>query len=453
MSWKNNPRIADFWEHDPNTEKVICNLCPRHCTLKEGQSGFCGVRGNRGGKLYTFNYGKMVRPTIETIETEAVYHYSPGAKILSLGNIGCMMNCKFCQNWETSQVKYVKDRDVYKYSPRQIIDLAKSNQVDFISWTYNDPVVWHEFVLDTAKLAKKEGIKNLYKSALYIETEPLKELIDLMDIFSISLKSMSSEFYHKYTKGKLDPVLKGIKNIYESGKHLELSRLVVTGLNDTEFETEETVNWILNNLDSQIPLHFVAYHPAYRYLDEPRTPLPTLIKARNYAIENGIEYCYIGNIYAPNVSNTLCKKCNTKLVDRFGLNVKVVGLDAKGVCKNCGTQSTIKTILNNKEKSSSKALFQTFVAKQNLTFNWNSENNSLHCDIVEKPPKGLIARITRYPSNEVEYLEINGIERFALSKSSNNETGVKISFNNLVKVNILPLLDRAHFPVFNQTQE
>ncbi len=447
MDWKEKSKIALHWSFNDKTNKTECSLCPRHCKLSEGQFGFCGVRGNVNNEHHTFNYGKTVAPTIETIETEAINHYSPGAKILSLGNIGCMMDCDFCQNWTTSQVKFLEDKNVFEYTPEQIIDIAKKNNVDFISWTYNDPVVWHEFILDTAKLAKKAGIKNLYKSALYIEIEPLKELIELMDVFSISFKSISNDFYLKYTKGTLIPIAEGIKEIYKSGKHLEISRLVVPGLNDNEFETKETVKWMLDNLDSKIPLHLVAFHPAYKYLNVPRTPLSTLIEARDYAINHGIEYCYIGNIYASNVSNTFCKKCNTKLVDRFGLNVKVLELNKKGLCKKCGSKSPIKELLNGKANELSERLSKNFISKQAFSFDWNLENNSLHCDIIEQHQEKFVACITRYPNMVSEYVEINGIERFAISKNSSNETGIKVSINSSVKINFLPLLDRAHFPV------
>jgi pyruvate formate lyase activating enzyme len=446
MKWKENSRIAKYWLFDKKTNKTECLLCPRHCKRGLGEFGFCGVRGNVNNEYHTFNYGRSVSPTIETIETEAVNHYSPGTRILSLGNIGCMMDCDFCQNWTTSQTKYLDDKNVFEYTPQQIIDIAKNNNIEMLSWTYNDPVVWHEFIIDTAVLAKKAGIKNLFKSALYIELEPLKELIEVMDIFSISSKSISDEYYRKYTKGSLKPVMDGILEIYKSGKHLEISRLIVTGLNDTEKETVDTVKWMLENLDSKVPFHFVAFHPAYKYINVPRTPLSTLIKARDYAINQGIEYCYIGNVYADGVSNTFCKKCGSKLVDRFGLTVNVLNLDKNSTCQKCGKLSTIKEPLNGNAKQP-EIFSNNFIEKQNYSFDWNSENNGLHCDIIEHYIDKLIISITRFPNNSIEYLEINGVERFAISRKTNDETSIKIGINSPVKVSFLPLLDRAHFPV------
>ncbi|MBU0595951.1 AmmeMemoRadiSam system radical SAM enzyme, partial [Candidatus Bipolaricaulota bacterium] len=156
--------------------RVVCHLSPRRCALKDGRHGFCGVRMNQGGRLVTLNYGKSVHATEESIETEAVFHFAPGERILSLGNIGCSLNCAYCQNWKTSQAKYVSDRDVFEYSPEGVVRFAKQHGIRILSWTYNDPVVWHEFVLDTARLAQAEGLLNLYKSAFFISEEAVEEL-------------------------------------------------------------------------------------------------------------------------------------------------------------------------------------------------------------------------------------------------------------------------------------
>jgi pyruvate formate lyase activating enzyme len=446
MDWKKTSRVAKYWRFDARTNKTVCNLCPRHCRRSSGEFGFCGVRGNVNNEVRTYIYGRTLAPTIENIETEAVNHFSPGAKILSLGNIGCMMDCNFCQNWTTSQVKHLDDSNVFEFTPEQIIEMAQRNNVGVISFTYNDPVVWQEFVVDTARLAKKNGIKTLYKSALYIEIEPLKELIEVIDIFSISSKSLSDDFYRKYTKGKLNPVLDGIKEIYNSKKHLEISRLIVPGLNDSETETVNTVHWILENLDSSVPLHFVAFHPSYKYLNVSRTSIDTLLKARDYALRNGIEYCYIGNKYSSEVSDTACKNCGNKLVERFGLSVQIVGINKDGMCIHCGSHSPIKdpfpteTILMSSSNS-------PFKEQQQFEFNWNEENNGLHCHIDDHNSSKILVKIKHEPTNETEIFELNGIDRFSVSKKNVNESSIFISFNSAIGVKFLPLLDRAHFPV------
>ena len=161
MEWKETSRVAMHWHNHPTSNKIVCTLCPRNCKTQVGQMGFCKVRGNVMGEFHTFNFGKSVTATQECIETEAVNHYMPGARILSLGNIGCMMACSYCQNWQTSQVKYLDNKNVFEYTPEQVIQMAKANHIDAISWTYNDPVVWHEFVLETSRLAKQEGSTTL----------------------------------------------------------------------------------------------------------------------------------------------------------------------------------------------------------------------------------------------------------------------------------------------------
>ena len=185
--------------------------------------GYCGVRGAVNGALHTFNYGLSLTPTEEFIETEAVVHFSPGARILSLGNIGCMMSCVFCQNWETSQIKHLDEAHIRRYSPQDLVDICLENEISIISWTYNDPVVWHEFVLETSALARKNGLLVLYKSALFIEEAPVNELIDCVDIFSLSLKSLSDSFYRKSTGARLAPVLSRIEQVARSERHLEIS--------------------------------------------------------------------------------------------------------------------------------------------------------------------------------------------------------------------------------------
>lgn len=443
MDWKKEPITAKHWQYLEEKNKVECKLCPRHCELKEGQDGFCRVRGNRENELKSFNYGRAIPATIETIETEAIYHHSPGARILSMGNIGCMMACSFCQNWQTSQIKHLDTKNVVVYSPEDVIELAIKNDIDIISWTYNDPVVWHEFVLDTSKLAQENNIKTLYKSALYIEKEPLAELIEVIDIFSISLKSMNDEMYRKISKARLEPILQGIKQIYDSGKHLELSQLVVTDLNDDGVDAQKTAEWMLENLDKNIPLHLVGYHPAYRYKAK-RTSLASLLKAREIVINTGIEYCYLGNVYAEDVSNTHCKSCHHKLVDRFGLTIKVTGLDKTSHCQNCGETSPIIRPFSSKVKEEKTYDFEE---KQDFHIEWDQEINALHLVVEDSTKDQLILKVERQPSGKTEYFELNvGLERIILTKSEDDETSIRIGANSSNKLHCLPVLDRAHFP-------
>jgi pyruvate formate lyase activating enzyme len=411
--------------------------------------GFCKVRGNVMGEFHTFNFGKSVTATQECIETEAVNHYMPGARILSLGNIGCMMACSYCQNWQTSQVKYLDNKNVFEYTPEQVIQMAKANHIDVISWTYNDPVVWHEFVLETSRLAKQEGITTLYKSAIYIELEPLKELIEVIDIFSISLKCMNDEVYRKENKGKLQPVLDAIELINASDRHLEISQLVVTGLNDDGEDAYKTARWMIERLKPGVPLHLVAYHPSFKY-KQPRTQLETLLKLRDIVMKEGIEYCYLGNVYADGVSNTRCKSCNHTLVERFGLSVTVPGIKEDGCCSKCGTPSPIKFPLSGRPKLNNTP--EVYDSLQTYKYEWNSEVKSMHIMLQEPSKENILLRVTRMPGNNVQYIELNqGLERIILSKSQVEEEIIEISANSLSKIHYLPVLDRAHFPVIDET--
>jgi pyruvate formate lyase activating enzyme len=246
--------------------------------MNDGQKGFCGVRKNIEGTLNSLIYGKTVQLTQETIETEAVFHYAPGAPILSLGNIGCMLACDFCQNWKTAQVKYLDENEIHYHTPEQVVDIALQRGIQILSWTYNDPVVWFEFVMDTARLARQKGLKNLFKSSFFISIEAAAELCNVIDVFSISIKSMDEEFYRRLTKGWLPPVLEATKLVFANGKHVEISNLLITDLNDSEDDVKRMASWVLDNLSDKVPLHFVRFHPDYKYTqvptkDSPRTSI------------------------------------------------------------------------------------------------------------------------------------------------------------------------------------
>jgi pyruvate formate lyase activating enzyme len=321
-------------------ERVQCHLSPRECKIPAGGLGFCGVRYNDGGKLVTLNYGKSVPMTQETIETEAVYHYAPGARILSMGNIGCMMHCDFCHNWQTSQARLARDQDIVAYTPEQVVEYALRHGIGILSWTYNDPVVWHEFVLDTARLARAHGLKNLYKSAFYIGPRAIDELLEVIDIFSLSLKSMNAEHYRRFTGGTLQPVLDGILQVYRARTaHLELSNLCVTGRNDNLDDSMQVARWMLEHLDPEVPLHYVRFHPDYKYTQVGRTSVAFLEEARRAALAAGLRYVYLGNVYDTDSVNTYCPGCGERLVERYGLTARVQ-LDGNR-CPSCARATPI----------------------------------------------------------------------------------------------------------------
>ena len=321
---------------------VQCKLCPRKCFIQNGDVGFCKVRKNINGILYALSYGLATHVTVEKIETEAVFHYLPGADILSLGNFGCNLDCDYCQNWKYSQFQYTDPAVINKYTSDDIIKIALENDIKILSWTYNDPAVWFEFVIDTAKKAKKYGIKSLFKSAFYLTEEAVEELCEVIDVFAISIKAMDENYYKQFTKGTLLPVLRNAEIIAGKNIHFEVSNLVVTNLTNNIEAYDKMIDFVLNKLSVDIPLHFTRFHPDYKYTHVGKTPIEDVNAARMRALNKGLRYAYIGNAFAGDGLNTYCPMCKELLIERFGLHSyvkKSVGQD--GTCKKCGYSTNI----------------------------------------------------------------------------------------------------------------
>jgi pyruvate formate lyase activating enzyme len=341
LEWEDRTKEAYLYEKLAD-RKVKCRLCPRGCVIPDRQTGFCKVRKNLDGILYAESYGKATHVAIEKIETEAVFHYSPGAKILSLGNFGCNLDCDYCQNWMYSQFQYTAPEHIHQYTSDQIIDMALANQIEILSWTYNDPAVWYEFVLDTARKAQKRGLKNLFKSAFFLTPEAVQGLIEVIDIFAISIKAMDEAYYQRFTKGFLKPVLEAARTVFLSGRHLEVSNLVVTGLTNNLSNYDKMIDFVLTKLSADVPLHFTRFHPDYKYMDVPKTPIEDVNLARARALEKGLKYAYIGNAFQGQGMNTFCPGCGELLIERFGLcTYPQSALASTGKCHKCGFQTNI----------------------------------------------------------------------------------------------------------------
>ena len=447
-SLRRDSRLAIHWRlADEGGDRVQCNLCPRECKPRAGQTGFCRVRQNIDGRLHTLNYGKSVAATEEVIETEAIYHFSPGRRILSLGNIGCMMACDFCQNWETSQIRHLNASVVRTYTPQQVLRLCQEHGIEMVSWTYNDPVVWHEFVCDTSRLLRTHGIRTLYKSAMYIQEEPTRELLDVIDIFSISLKSLDADFYRKITKGELGPVLERTRQVHASGRHLEVSQLVIPNRNDQPRDIARTVAWVLENLGDEVPLHFVGFHPAYRYTDVERTSTESLLKARGIALEAGVKYCYLGNVYRDGVSDTHCT-CGQTLVARYGLTSSIIGITPQGHCSACGRHSPIRHPWEASRTNELQPNSRVHATGQ-ATFHWTDDVSSVHLTLdgrSDTPPFDIIVR--HGDAAMGQHLRLGGgLQRVIVSKQNRWDREIQIEWNGEEQIQILPVLDRAHFPV------
>lgn len=342
-TWNETAKEAYLYDRLSADLKVRCKLCPRNCVIWPGEVGFCKVRKNIKGTLYTQNYEKAAHVAKEKIETEAIFHYEPGADILSLGTVGCNLHCSYCQNWSLSQAEYANPNMISQCTSEQIVNMALKNNIKILSWTYSEPAVWFEFVIDTARLARKHGLVSLFKSAYFLAEETIDMIIDAVDLFAVSLKAMDDQYYQKHTQGWIAPVLNCAKKIHQSGKHLEIENLVVTGLTDKEGEYIKMIDFVKNELDVRVPLHFSSFHPDYKYKHLPQADSGDLDRARALAIEKGLHHVYVGNVFESEGLHTYCSKCGTRLVERFGLNSRVLDtLDGAGRCVKCGENSNIK---------------------------------------------------------------------------------------------------------------
>lgn len=314
--------------------KVQCLICPHLCHISKGKVGICRQRKNVDGVLYLLNYGQVTSVNLDPIEKKPLYHFHPGSQIMSFGTNGCNLRCQFCQNWSISQV----DAATEEFTPADALAITQKYKSPAIAYTYNEPFMWYEFVLETAKLAHGNGINNVMVTNGFINPEPFKEFLPYIDAMNIDIKSIRPEFYCKLCKAKLEPVLATCKSANETA-HIEITNLVIPGENDTEAHFEELAKWIADNLGQDTPLHLSAYYPTYK-LDNPPTPLETLVKAYGIA-RKYLRFVYMGNVRLEQGSDTICHNCQTKLISRQGYHTKILALTTDGKCSNCGAENNI----------------------------------------------------------------------------------------------------------------
>lgn len=315
---------------------VQCELCPHECQIKVGKTGICKVRRNNEGKLISENYSRLSAIHLDPIEKKPLYHFHPGKSILSIGSVGCNMHCSCCQNWQISQSSADSFPFGDLYEPEQIVSLALSYRNNIgIAYTYNEPVVWFEYMIDTAKSIKQSGMMNVVVSNGYINLDPLNELLQYTDAFNIDLKAFTEKFYKSITGARLEPVLKTLKMIRKANKHLEITCLIIPSLNDDQNEFKEMVSWIAGELGKHIVLHLSRYHPAYK-LGVDSTSSRILEKLYAIATEQ-LDYVYVGNIYLKDYQDTKCSKCGRTVIKRSGYHVEVKLLTENGLCAACGT--------------------------------------------------------------------------------------------------------------------
>ncbi len=330
---------ARFWKAEG--DRVRCELCPHLCKIADGKAGVCGVRENRDGKLYTLIYGRASSVTPDPIEKKPLFHFHPGTQVLSFGTVGCNFSCPFCQNYSISQAK-PKDAYLKNVDPKEIVPLLKKYRCEGVSWTYNEPTIWHEFTFDCSKLVKEAGYYTCYVTNGYINEEPLREIAPYMDAMNIDLKSMDDEFYKRLCKAKVQPVLDTIVLARELGIHIELTNLVIPGENDSKGNFEELASWVVENVGPDVPMHFSRFHPDYMMLDHPRTPLKTLEMAYTIARDAGLKYVYVGNVPTNERENTYCPNCGTLVIQRWGFSIAKYDLEGDQ-CGKCGAKLDIIT--------------------------------------------------------------------------------------------------------------
>ena len=315
--------------------KVRCTLCPHNCILKPNQLGICKTRINENGTLYTIAYANPVAVHLDPIEKKPLIHFYPTTSALSIATAGCNLSCKNCQNWEISQASPL-DLESYYLPPEKVIELAKQYQAKSIAYTYTDPVAFYEYTLETAKLAHKHGIKNVFISAGYINEEPLRELAPYLDAANIDLKSFDDKIYRRLNAGRLEPVLRTLKILKEYGVWIEITNLVIPNWTDDMDMIRKMCQWLVDNGFAENPLHFSRFHPTYKLPDVPSTPVSTLEKAIEVAKQAGMKYVFIGNVWGHEAESTYCPNCGRKVIGRVGFSVTEYNLEG-GKCKFCGT--------------------------------------------------------------------------------------------------------------------
>ncbi|HFB65685.1 MAG TPA: AmmeMemoRadiSam system radical SAM enzyme [Aeromonadales bacterium] len=329
-----NIHKTKYW-HKLDEDRVQCDLCPRFCKLREGQRGLCFVRENQGGEIVLTTWGRSSGFCVDPVEKKPLNHFLPGTPVLSFGTAGCNLACKFCQNWDISKSKEI-DILASEATPTMIADVAKMNDCRSVAFTYNDPVIFHEYAIETAQACREQGINSVAVTAGYICEKPREEFFRYMDAANIDLKAFDEDFYWKLTGAHLQPVLDTLQYVKnETDTWMEITTLLIPGENDSEKEITQMCEWIVEKLGSDVPLHFSAFHPDWKMKTIPPTPAATLEFARAIAIKAGLNYVYTGNIHDTEGGSTWCPGCGQLLIERDWYELGSWHLK-NGHCDRCG---------------------------------------------------------------------------------------------------------------------
>ena len=337
-------REARFWEPVPGKPGYVrCNLCHRRCVIAPGRYGVCGVRKNIGGKLYTLVYGLLTAANLDPIEKKPLMHFHPGSLVYSVSTVGCNFFCKFCQNWEISQARLEKGLYGTYVSPEEAVEEAKRLGADGISYTYNEPTIFYEWMLDTARLAKREGLFNTIVTNGYMTPEALAEFAPYLDAATVDFKgSGNREFYRKFMGvPDPDPIYETLLEMKKRNIFIEVTDLIVPLVGDDEGDLRRLARWVADNLGPETPFHLLRFYPHYKMLGYPPTPVKTLEKLAAAAKEEGLEYVYIGNVWGHPLEDTYCPRCGYRVVDRQGFRIVEWNLTEDNRCPRCGYKLNI----------------------------------------------------------------------------------------------------------------
>ncbi|HWS73902.1 MAG TPA: AmmeMemoRadiSam system radical SAM enzyme [Quisquiliibacterium sp.] len=325
------------WWHRLDDGRIQCDLCPRDCRLHDGQRGLCFVRARQGDALVLTTYGRRSGFCVDPIEKKPLNHFHPGSAVLSFGTAGCNLACKFCQNWDISKSREM-DRLMDQASPARIAELARETGSRSVAFTYNDPVIFAEYAMDTADACREAGVMTVAVTAGYIHAAPRRAFYAKMDAANVDLKGFTEDFYFRQTGAHLAPVLDTLQYVkHETDCWLEITTLLIPGQNDSTAELEAMTRWIADHLGTDVPLHFTAFHPDYKMTEVPATPSTTLTRARAIARANGLAHVYTGNVHDREGGTTFCGGCGAALVERDWHQVLSYELDGSGACVHCGT--------------------------------------------------------------------------------------------------------------------
>lgn len=329
-------KVARYW-HPLEDDAVQCELCPHRCRIPSGGRSRCFGRVNHGGQLVAETWGWPVAVQVDPIEKKPLYHFLPGRWVFSLGTLGCNLSCRFCQNWSLSHPEKPRGGAPAPVSPEDVVQAAQRAGAPMVAATYNEPAVWAEYAMDIADACHAHGLKMVAVTSGYFTPQAGRDFFAKMDAANVDLKSMRDEFYREYCGTRLAPVLDTLKMIrQETTCWLEVTTLLIPGLNDSEAEVDELTAWVATNLGVDTPLHFSAFHPDGQMLDVPATPKAVLVRAREQARRNGLRHVYLGNIRVPDGGTTWCANCGAELIQRDGFQAQRVGMGADGRCWACG---------------------------------------------------------------------------------------------------------------------